>query len=88
MTPLTASAVRVGMHVLLIPDGQPIPEGAVVYGKATEQAVYQTYYEATHFPCGHDRSEQNSYRTQRVTCATCRTCRPGYAQHSERWVLA
>lgn len=52
---LTATAVRVGMKAILIPNDQPIPDGAVVYGKASREVVYQTFYEATHCRQGHPR---------------------------------
>jgi hypothetical protein len=44
MRVLRATAVLVGMRVLLIPDGQPIPDGAHVYGPATVEAVRRTFY--------------------------------------------
>lgn len=54
--PLRATAVRVGLRVLLIPVGKPIPAGAVVYGPAKMERVYETFYEETHCPHGHLRA--------------------------------
>lgn len=57
MDTLTATAVRIGAQVFLIPHEQPIPDDAIVYGKATAEAVYATFYEATHCRRGHPRVE-------------------------------
>lgn len=54
-TALRASVVRINARMLLIPHGQQIPERSVVLGKATPDAVYQTFYEATHCRRGHRR---------------------------------
>ena len=85
---LEATAVRVGMRVMLYPAGQPIPEDAVVYGPAKAARVYETFYEATHCPHGHLRAEyERRYRRSdgngRMGSA-CRACAPG-AEKAAEW---
>lgn len=73
---LRATAVRVGMRVVLVPVDQPMPNDvAVVYGPATRDAVYDTFYRDTHCPNGHVRDgnrRQVQYRGKlRDYCAPC-----------------
>jgi len=69
---LTATAVRVGLHVLLVPDGKPIPDDAIVYGPALADLVYRTFYASTHCRQGHRKPAGGRW------CLWGGECRPGY----------
>lgn len=74
---LEATAVRVGFRVLLIPAGHEIPEGAVVYGPAKPERVYELFYEATHCRHGHERAERERlHRNGRSKCSGCNRAYP------------
>lgn len=60
MRELRATSVRVGLRVMLIPEGQPIPDGAIVYGKAPADCVYRAFYEDTRCRNGHEKIETSA----------------------------
>jgi hypothetical protein len=52
---LEAVVVRVNLNTILVPVGQPIPDGGVLLRRASSEEVYRVFYEATHCPAGHLR---------------------------------
>lgn len=52
---MRATAVRVGMRALLIPEGQALPDGAVMYGEAGAEQVYETFFADDYCRRGHPR---------------------------------